>query len=271
MSATNPIDWERIEDALWAWIVQSTGIPGDRVRVLITRDDGEARGPAPKATISLVSLVPTAMQGRLNQLRVQRQRLTVLRKGPGLVGVDFYPGRSLTPQRIAVMAGEGDEPDAIAVALLGELQSQLPDGYTASADPDDDAAVLLDGTEASPLFATSSANDATLSVFTAIPRIVAIRYMEHRLVLRVTFRASGVSGSSTAANAMAKAMLYRQSRLDPAMRRLSFRHGGFPQSQAAVPADRGESTAALDVAFFGFLTGAEAAVAMRAAKLRMTA
>src|SRR5690606_32787467 len=123
---------------------------------------------------TLVSLVPTSQQGKQPQLRVQRLRLTVTAAGPGLVGIDFYPARSLTPQRIAITAGDGDEPATSAAALLAELQSELPAGYTASADPENPAALLLDGSDGSPVFAAASANTALLTVSVAIPRIVNI-------------------------------------------------------------------------------------------------
>lgn len=271
MNIADPVAWTQIEDAMYDWIAGCSGIDADRVRHLVPRDDGEARGPAPKAVIRLISDPPTMQRGEETQLRITRQRYTVIADGPGEVGVDFYPGRSLTPQRISIVAGAGDPPATSAAALLGQLTADLPAGYTASADPEDTASVLVDGSEAEPLFTASTADAALLTVATPIPRFVKVYRIEHRITYRVEFRADAVSGPTIAADAKSRAVMYRRSLLDPAMARLGFRPAGTPLSESNVPTDRSESLAVLDVAFLGWFTGAEGRTPVRVAGYTQTA
>jgi len=271
MPVTDPIALDDMEDALWNWVVQSTGIDGAHVRVQTERDQGEARGPAPKATISLVSLVQLSQQGRSTIRQIMTDRYTVIADGPGEVGVDFYPGTSLAPQRISIVAGVGDPPATSAAALLVQLQADLPAGYTAILDPNDATAVLVTGSSGSPLFASATADAALLTVTTAEPHLPYFTRIECQIVWRVTFRADGVSGVTMATGSMNKAMMHRRTLLDPAMHALGFRHAGTPQATPFVPITRDESIATFDVAFIGLATGAFAAVAMRAAGLTETA
>ena len=268
---TEPLAWESIEDALQVWVTRSTGLDPKRVRVQQPRDSGEARGPYPKATISLLTFRPDQQQGRSRIPSIVRQRYRVLADGPGEVGVDFYAGTSLEPERISTVAGPGDPPATSAAALLVELQANLPDGYTASANPDDDTEVIVDGSEEQPLFTAAPANSALLSVTTSVPRFPVFLRMRTYLVWRIEFRADAVSGSGMAANLMAKAELRRASLLDPAMHALGLWSAGTPASLPSVPATRDESLAVLDVAYFGHLTGAQAATALRAIGLNLTA
>lgn len=271
MAVTDPADWLAIENALWSWITRATTIPTDRVRVQINRDDGEARGPAPKATISLVSLVPTSQQMITPIPRIMQQRYTVTADGPGEVGVDFYPADSLTPQRISIVAAVDDPPDVSAAALLAQLIADLPVGYTAIADPEDTASILVSGDTDTPVFASTPADADFLSVTTAIPRIINLVVIQHVATWRVSFRAGDVAGTAAARNAMATALLYRKTYLDPLLYPLGFFPAGEPFSDASVPIDRSESLAVLDVAAIGLLTGAVATNIMRAAGLTLTA
>jgi hypothetical protein len=271
MAVTDPADWVALENAIHTWIKRSTAVPGDRIRVQIPRDDGEARGPAPKATIELISLVPLSQQMIKPYLRTMVQRYTVLSDSAGEVGVDFYPADSLVPQRISIMAVDEDPPATTAAALLVQLTADLPTGYTAAADPDDTASVLVSGATATPVFASAPADDALLTVATVMPRIVNFLVILHAATWRVSFRSGEVAGASAARNAMASALLYRKTHLDPTMYRLGFRPAGEPFTEATVPTDRGESFAVLDVAVIGPLTGAVAAQVMRQAGLSLQA
>lgn len=274
------VDWVGVYNAIKLWAWQAAGIEPARVRALVDRDLGEAKGPAPKATIELISLVPTSKGSRRVLPQIMRQRYRVTAPGPGEVGIDFYPSISLTPQRISIAAGPGDPPATSAAALLAELTANLPAGYTASADPEDATAILLDGSEAEPLFASVSANLSLLTVTTPRPRFPYLGVVEHRVVWRITFRTGQVAAAATqataatgprfAADLMTRAMAYRNV-LDRYLLPLGFRHGGTANSQPDVPNDRSESTATLDVAYFGLFTGIEAANAMRLAGINTTA
>lgn len=271
MAVTDPIAWTQVEDALWYWISQCTGVPADRVRVQIPRDDGEARGPAPKATLELISFVPTSKTMIAPIPSIMEQRYTVIANGPGEVGVDFYPDVSLVPQRISIVAGVGDPPATSAAALLLQLQADLPAGYTAIADPEDPASVLVSGSVDEPLFAALPADALLLSVFTTMSRFPDLLKVQAAIVWRVSFRANDVSGLGLAANAMAKAVTFREELLDPRMRRLGFFSAGTPLSEPTVPTDRSESLAVLDVRFIGHCTGAVARTVMRALGFTQTA
>lgn len=271
MAVTDPAAWEDIEQAIWYWLSQCTGIAGDRVRNPQPRDYGEARGPAPKAVLRLLSLVPNSQQMITPLPQTMVQRYTVIANGPGEVGVDFYPGTSATPQRISIVAGVGDPPNVSAAALLLQLQADLPAGYSAVIDPLDDTSIRVSGSEAEPLFASAPADPALLAVSTAMPRFPDLVTVRVTAVWRVEFRANDVNGLGIAANAMSKALLYRRTLLDPAMARLGFYPAGTAFIQAEIPVERDESLAVLDVQFVGHLTGAVANTAMRQVGLTQTA
>lgn len=130
MSATDALPWTEVENALARWAYKSAGIDPARVRVVSPRSLGEARGPAPKVTISLLSLLPLSQVGESTLRLVMQQRYSIV-AGAGEVGVDFYPGYSFTPQRISVAAAANDAPSATAQALLAQLQADLPVPFTA--------------------------------------------------------------------------------------------------------------------------------------------
>jgi hypothetical protein len=271
MAVTNPVDWEAVENGVHTWLRLATTIPSDRIRIQTPRDDGEAKGPAPKATISLLSLVPTSQQMITPQRRTMQQRYTVIADGPGEVGVDFYAGDSLVPQRISIMAALADPPDVSAAALLAQLTADLPTGYTAIIDPADAASVLVTGDTDSPVFASRTADAAMLTVSTTMPGVVNLLIIQHIATWRISFRANEVAGGNAARNAMASALLYRKTYLDPGLYPLGFTPAGEPFTESNVPTDRAESLAVLDIAAIGPLTGAVAAQIMRAAGLSLEA
>ena len=271
MSATNPIAWTAIEDAIHTWVVRSTGLAGQDVRLPAPREDGGARGAPGKAEISLISLVETSQQGRKKIPSIVRQRYTVIADGPGTVGINFFEGDSLVPQPISIVAGVGDPPATSATALLVALAADLPAGYSAAADIDDAASVFVVGSTGEPLFAALPVDEALLAVATTMPRFPVLTRIQITMVWRVTFRSSDVSGETTAAANMSKAHMGKRSLLDKPMYALGFASGGSPLTTANIPAARNQSDAAIDVRFIGLMTGAEAAIAMRAVGLTQTA
>jgi hypothetical protein len=273
MMATDPLAWRECEDALHHWLVQSTTIDAARVRTPRNRDSGEAKGPDPRATISNPSIVPLSLPSSKLLDAIMIQRYTVTAVGPGEVGIDFYPADSLDPQRISIVAAEDDTPAESAAALLLELQSVLPDGYTAAAATA--TAIDVTGSEEQPEFAAKPADAAMLTVATRMPRHPKLWYQSHRIVWRVEFSGPSVSaadsqdvdsnvGSSLAANAMASAQLMRVELLDGPMRRLGLTAQGYPTSQPSIPNDRSRSRAVLDVAFRGLFTSATKTITARA-------
>lgn len=266
MSATDPIAWTGIENAHTYWVRQATGLPGPDVRLQTARSKGGARGPGPSALVSMLSLTPVSQQGRTVIPNITEQRLTVI-AGAGEVGIDFYPARSFDAQRISVAAGGGDPPAVTAAALAAELTANLPTGYSAAVDPGDTSSVILGGSAAEPLFSSAAAVPALLAVATTVPRWPYFVYVLATMVWRIQFRTPAVNGNGLAASLMSQAMTYRRSLLDPELRKLGFTHAGTPATLTAVTSDRDESTAVLDVASRGWMTGAVAAVAMRRAGL----
>ncbi len=275
--ATDPMAWREAENAIHSWIVQSTGIAGARVRTQRNRDSGEAKGPDPRATISVPAMVPLSLPSFMRLDAIMVQRYTVTGVGPGEVGIDFYPAQSLTPQRISILAAEDDEPSVSAAALLLELQAELPAGYTAAADATD-TAILVTGSTAEPEFAALPADADFLTVLTRMPRHPRLWTQKHRIVWRIEFSCANVSAANTedaadlvgtglAANAMAVAMLLRERLLDSPMRLLGFTPAGYPTTQPSVPSTRDRSRAVLDVACEGLLTSAEKTITARAIRV----
>ncbi len=253
MSATIPIAWTAMEDALVAWVRAATGFGANDVRLVPQRESGAARGPAPKVQISLLSMVPQSRAGTRKIIQTVRQRYTVIANGPGNVGVDFFPDTSLTPQQIVYVAGIGELPPSSAAGLLAEL-ANLPTGYAASADPQDTASVLVDGSDDEPLFDASPIDGALLSVADAIPRVTDLRNILHRLVWRIAFRRTATNGPAEATRSMQDCMLFREDALDPPLREIGFYNAGTPGAQPAITADRVETLALLDIAVRGRMT-----------------
>lgn len=271
-----PIAWTNVETTIGNWIRDSTDFDVVNIRLVGQRETGIPRGPAPKVQFFLLSLVQRSKVGRIRYRQVQRQRYTVTATGPGVVGVDFFPDVSLTPQTIAYSAGIGELPASSAANLLIELQANLPAGYTASADPGDTASVLVDGSAAEPFFAalplSAGANPAPppadlppiTTVIDAIPNRSDLLVVEFRFVWRLDFRSAFTNGPSQAANAMMRCQVLREDRLDPAMRALGFHSEGTLATLTANTPDRVESTATYDVAFRGRMTLAVARTLGRA-------
>jgi len=273
VSKTEPLALSDVDKALWYWAHTAAGIDPTRVRTQTRRDLGEARGPAPKVTISLISLLPTSQTGESKIQLVTKERYQVV-AGAGEVGVDFYAGMSITgPVRISVAAGPADPPEDTAAALLVELVANLPAPYTAEADPEDATALIVTGTSDEPVFASAAVlppdpevDPQLLTVTEIVSRHTIFKRIRCDVVWRVTFRAAGVSGTSRATSAATKAMTFRSDLLDPAMRKLGFEAAGTANFEPFVPISRDESIATLDVRFRGIMTGARTARPMRAAK-----
>lgn len=265
--STDPIAWVPVEDALISWARRATGFADGDVRLVPQRELGAARGPSPKIQISPLSIVPLSTVGRIRYTQIQQQRYTVVAAGPGTVGVDFFAGESLTAQPISHTAAPAETPASSAAALLLELQADIPTGYTASADPEDPAAVLVDGSAAEPFFAALPIDPALLTVADALPHSADLLAIQHRLVWRLAFRSSSTSGASQATAAMQRCALLREELLDPALRELGFENAGTPGWQPSITADRVETAALMDIAYRGCMTAAVARTFGRAVGL----
>jgi hypothetical protein len=269
MGITQPFAWTAVEDALHGWVTASTGLPGDDVRFQTRRAEGGARGPAPRALIQLLSLVPISMPTSDKWPQVKAVRVTVTAGGAGLVGVDFYPGRSDQAQQIAVATVPADTTETAAAKLLVELVANLPAGYLAAPDPADTSSVLVGGTEAEPLFALADAAGSLTSSATTVPRFPLFVSTIHTATWRITFRSPEVSGPSHAACFSLLCMNTRRVALDRPMGAVGFISAGIPGTTVAVPPERDESVATIDIAYRGLLTGAVAATAMRQASVTL--
>ena len=262
MSATLPFDALGIENAIQRWIVASTGVAGDRVRFQQTWDLGPSRSAPTTVLVRALGMRAVSQQGSIVIPSIMQYRVTVIGTGPGTVGVDFYPGLSETAQPISIVAGPGDLPAVSAAALLAQLTADLPVGYTASADTSP-ASILIDASADDPAFVISDIAPLMTTSTVVMPRFPTLLTMLYRLDWRIEFRQTPVSGASTAAMMMAQAQLYRRTFADPAMLRLGWRPGGTLAELSSVPTDRQESTAVLDVTWFGNFTGAQANQIMR--------
>jgi hypothetical protein len=270
-----PIAWTQVEDALTRWVRLSTGFADTDVRLVPQRATGAARGPSPKVQISLLSMLQRSKVMRRRYVQTMRQRYTVTADGPGTVGVDFYPDVSLVPQSIAYVAGPGEDPASSAAGLLAELVANLPAGYSASADPEDAASVLVDGSDNEPVFAALPLDagpglDPITTVADAIPRVADLRLVQFRFVWRLDFRSDATNGASQASNARMRCQTLREDLLDPVMRSLGFESEGTAATTAAITPDRVESLAVYDVAFRGHMALAVARVVGRALAFNVT-
>ena len=141
---TAPIAFELIEDAISQWLQLS--VPGITVYFVEPEDSG-APHPAPPR----VQILPVAGPVALSRPELRRipsvmsQRVTVTAGGPATAGVDFRLGFAEQPERIEVDLLVGDDPEAGAAKLLGELVLELPAGVTAALDPEDVPAILVTG------------------------------------------------------------------------------------------------------------------------------
>lgn len=262
MTGSIPINMVGLEDAFFRWVTGTTGLPDERVRFPASRDKGPAKGPAPSAEIRLLTQVDVGVVSERVWPQTMTRRHTVI-AGAGEVGIDFYPGDSLTPQRISVVAGAGDDPAVTAAALLVEFTANLPAPYTAALVVGDPTTVEILGTVDEPVFASAAAVPALLSVKDGVPRFPYLSTQLERLTWRITFRAPAVNGDATAGQFMSMAKRHRK-----ALHRMTYALGwsvkNYPASEPSIPTDRRESTAVLDVALLGNSTGAMAATPLRA-------
>jgi hypothetical protein len=260
---TDATRWVEIEDAIHTWVRKATGLAGSDVRFTATREEAPALNAPPRAYIRFLAMSAIGQQARKRGSEVQVLRLTVTDDGPGTVGIDFYPARSSVAQPISIVAGAGDPPSTSAAALVGQLATDLPAGYSAAIDPDNSAAILLSGSTTEPLFAAAALDASLLAVTTSIPRYPAHVTLRHQMVWRVEFRAADVRGAQTAAGMASKCVLYRATLADPAMANLGFLTAGWRGLNYGVPIDRAESTAFIDAAWIGDLDGFEMTQAAR--------
>lgn len=267
---TNATRWVEIENALHTWVRKATGLAGSDVRFTATREEAPALNAPPRAYIRFLAMTAIGQQARLRGSEIQVLRLTVIDDGPGTVGVNFYPARSSVAQPISIVAGAGDPPATSAAALVAQLATDLPAGYSAAIDPDNDDAILLSGSEAEPLFAAASLDLGILTVSTSIPRYPAHVTLRHQMVWRVEFRAVDVRGALTAAGMASQCVLYRATLADPTLGQLGFLTAGWRALNYSVPIDRVESTAFIDAAWIGDFNGYEMTQAARIASATNT-
>lgn len=253
---TSPIAWELLENAIHDWVVDSTGLPGDKVYFVEPESAGASEPPAPAAQISLLS-GPLAL-GQEEKRKIPStviQRLEVLAIGPGNVGINLYVGYSEVPLPIVHVADVGESIADAAAGLLVELVANLPDGITASADPADAAWIQIIGSTDVPLFASAPVDPVMLRVTPLRERWPTLALKWSRMTWRVAFRSGETRGPQTAAAMMASTQ-HRTRLFLPRIHAAGWQHKGTLAALAETGASRTESTAALDFAIEGYSTDA---------------
>ena len=257
---TAPLDWVGLEDALHEWVVASTGLPESSVVHVEPELIGASLVPVPAAHIQHLSIVPL---GQREIRRIPSQVLvsvTVLADGPGVFAVNYYAGFAETPEVVTYTAGPGELAADIAQALQGLLLAALPVGY--AVDIDGPSLAVL-ASEASPLFAMSSTDPASVQVTTLRERFPELECTWSRLTWRVLLRTAMGRGFSSATDLATRChtRLYRT--LQPAILPLGWRLAGVLLVNNNIPNDRGEANALLDFAVEGYATAAFQAPAIR--------
>jgi hypothetical protein len=248
---TQPINIEGIEDVISAWVQAAN--PGIAVH-FPERQDAGAPIPAPPSAF-ILQLSPDTAIGQ-DEIRpvpsIMKQRVTVTAGGPNTAGIDFRLGRTEQPTRIEVDLLGGDDADAGAVKLLAEFIAELPAGVTASADPEDPASIIVDGSEPEPLFSCAPAG--VVAVTSLVERTPKIHARWSRMTYRVEFRSLETRGYGTAPQLMSRAQAYTRRTLIPALKRVGWQYKGVLLETTQLPADRRPGLATLDFALEGYAT-----------------
>ena len=249
---TAPIALEQLETAFSTWVTSSTGA----APYFVEPADSGAPIPAPPAAqISWFGLVQISKPQIVKIPSIMVQRYTVTAAGAGTVGVDFSLGFTETPTAISITAGGGDTEDTSAAALLAELTAELPAGVTAAADPEDTASVLVTGSTAQPLFASTALG--ITSVTTVVQRYPELEAEWSRMTWRTSWRSSQTRGFLTAGDLLLRARKDVERILRPAIRALGWDKVAVIAALTPSPT-RGDSTsqATLDLSLEGWATRA---------------
>jgi hypothetical protein len=262
VTATSPIAWELLENAIHDWVAEATAIPGDRVCFLEERDAGAPDVELPAALIQCTSHVAIGQSEIRKVASIVQQKITILVDGPGNFGVRVYVGWDFdAPTDITYVSPDMDPspqetPADIAAGLLAELTANLPAGITAAADPDDDTSLIVSGSSDVPLFALATLDADQLEVTPLRERFPEMECEWSRMVWRVTFRGRSLRGFGAANDLMARAKKAMQRRLRPRVHAVGWRYSGILLAQPTALADRSESQATLDFALEGYATAA---------------
>ena len=265
---TVPVAIEAVGDAIAQWVRDA--LPA----VSIHRVEPQASGapvPAPPR-VQVIQLSPAVAIGEpeeRRQLLIMLQRVTVTAGGPASAGVDFRLGFEETPARIEADLLAGDDAEAGAAKLLLELQTDLPAGVTATLDPEDPASILVEGTEAEPLF--SCAPVGVTAVSTLRERRDKIYAEWSRMTWRLSFAAEPTRGHGTAQQLLDIVKAYRRRRFVRQITATGWEWKGVLLDTSLTPAERDESTAEYDFALEGYATIAFQDPAMRYSRLEFAA
>lgn len=264
MTATSPIAWEMLEDAIHDWVAEATAIPGSRVCFVEERDAGPPDVALPAALIQCTSQVAIGQSEIRKIASIVQQKITVLVSGPESFGVRVYVGFDFaSPTDITYVSGAVETPAVVAAALLVELTANLPAGITAAVDPDDATSLIVTGSSGVPLFALAPLDADTVSVTPLRERFPELECEWSRMVWRITFRGQPLRGFGSALDLMTRAKKAMQRRLRPLVQAAGWRLSGLLLAQPTNPADRSESQATLDFALEGYATAAYQAPAAR--------
>jgi hypothetical protein len=249
-----PIDWTALEDALHDWTAEALVLPGASVYFVEPELAGAVLPPVPAAQLQpLAGPLRLFAPGTHKVPGITRYRVRVTTDGPGDAGLQFYPAHSLTPIEIPLAAGPGDAPAVTAAALALAVAAAVPPGYSAAVDPEDAAAVLVDGSEAEPLFALSSASSFTATTL-ARARATEVDTAWSRMTWRVQLRSSTARGFGSASDMLGRLTAGISRGLKPRLHRAGWQFKGTLASAPSLPGTREEFRAALDFAIEGFAT-----------------
>ena len=248
-----PIDWTALEDAIHAWVVESLGLPGSSVYYVEPELAGATLPPVPAAQIQPLAGPIRLYQPQVTKVAgVTRYRVTVLADGPGDAGLRFYGGRSLVALEIPLAAAPADPPSVTAAALAAAVDAALPTGYSAAVDPEDSASVLVEGTEAEPLFALAAVDPSFAGVALVRARWTEVELAWSRITWRVLLRSATARGFGSAPDLLGRLGAGIQRRLVPRIHAAGWQWKGTLAALPTLPPERTEFRAALDFAVEGY-------------------
>ena len=248
-----PIDWTALEDAIHGWAVDALGIPGSSVYYVEPELAGATLPPVPAAQIQPLAGPIRLYRPQVTKVPgVTRYRVTVLGDGAGDAGLRFYAGSTLVPLTIPLAAALDDPPSTTAAALALAVDADVPVGYSAAVDPEDDTTVIIDGSEAEPMFALAAADPAFASVTLSRARWTEVELAWSRITWRVLLRSATARGFGSAADMLARLGSGIERKLGPRLRAAGWLWKGTIASLPTLPPDRTEFRAALDFAVEGY-------------------
>lgn len=178
----SPIDWETVQDGLRAWVRAATELPDGRV-IWAYPDNPEPMRPFAWVSIIAGPRALTRLESRRTS-QIMRDRIRVATAAVQTYSVTIFEADGADEEGVeySYVAQVGDDAEAIRDGLVAELADS---DLTIADDPDDDAALLIDGTSERPHFHTVVSPSPALARTTVREAILETAYFPSELTVRV--------------------------------------------------------------------------------------